>query len=85
MTLLDGITPCENWRDASTLLPIIQRHLQPGSLVYTDEWAAYRQMQRVLGFNHQTVNHSVNYVDPTTGVHAYTTCREQLVCSKGQI
>ena len=35
-------------------------------MVYTDEWAAYRQMQRVMGFNHQTVN---NFVDPITGVH----------------
>ena len=56
-------------RDARTLLTIIRRHVQPGSLVYTDEWAVYRQMQRVLGFNHQTVNHSVNFVDPITGVH----------------
>lgn len=56
-------------RDARTLLPIIQRHVQPGSLVYTDEWAAYRRIQRALGFNHQTVNHSVNFVDPVTGVH----------------
>ena len=56
-------------RNAATLLPIIQRKVQPGSLVYTDQWAAYRRMQRVLGFNHQTVNHSVNFVDPVTGVH----------------
>ena len=51
------------------LVKVIQRNVQPGSLVYTDEWAAYRRMQRVLGFNHQTVNHSVNFVDPVTGVH----------------
>ena len=45
------------------------RHVQPGSLVYTDEWAAYRRIQRALGFNHRTVNHSANFVDPVTGVH----------------
>lgn len=56
-------------RNAARLLPIIQRNVQPGSLVYTDEWAAYRRMQRVLGFNHLTVNHSVNFVDPVTGVY----------------
>ena len=37
------------------LLPISQRNVQPSSLVYTDEWAAYRRIQRALGFNRQTV------------------------------
>lgn len=56
-------------RNAATLLPIIQRKVQPGSVVHTDEWAAYRRMQRALGLHHRTVNHSVNFVDPVTGVH----------------
>ena len=43
--------------------------MQPDSLVYTDEWAAYKQNQRALGFNQQTVNQSLNFVDSVTSVH----------------
>ena len=34
-----------------------------------DEWAAYRKVYEELGFDHETVNHSKNYVNPLTGVH----------------
>ena len=37
--------------------------------IYSDCWAAYRQIQGRLGFEHGTVNHRFNFVDPVTGVH----------------
>ena len=57
-------------RDAATLLPIIQQHVRPGSIVWSDEWAAYRRVQQLPSVaQHSTVNHSIQFVDPTTGVH----------------
>ena len=58
-------------RDAETLLPIIARVVQPGSIVRSDQWRAYSRISE-LGYQHQTVNHSLNFVDPETGVHTQT-------------
>ena len=57
-----------NRRDAATLMPIIHQYIAPGSTVYSDEWRAYSRLQQA-GFTHQTVNHSLHFVDPTTGAH----------------
>ncbi|XP_068696002.1 uncharacterized protein [Montipora foliosa] len=57
-------------RDAATLLPIIQRCLLPGTIVHSDDWAAYN---RLIGLQnvraHEVVVHAHNFVDPRTGVH----------------
>jgi len=53
-------------RDAATLLPIIQRVVEPGTTIWSDEWAAYGQLSS-LGYTHSTVNHSRNIKDPITG------------------
>ena len=55
-------------RDAPTLLPIIQRYVRPGSMIYSDGWAAYNNLGN-LGYGHEQVIHADNFVDPVTGVH----------------
>lgn len=57
-------------RDAATLLPIIQAHVAPGSVIHSDEWRAYSRVGTLPPVaSHRTVNHSLTFVDPTTGVH----------------
>ena len=57
-------------RTAQTLLPIIRRHVRTGTTIYSDQWAAYNRVQQLQPVqSHATVNHSLHFVDPTTGVH----------------
>ena len=46
-------------RTAETLLPIIARHVLPGTRILTDGWAAYNQLPQ-----HEVVNHRLHFVDP---------------------
>ena len=55
-------------RNTATLLPIIQQHVQPGTVVHSDEWAAYSQLSSA-GYTHSSVNYSLHFVDPLTGTH----------------
>ena len=65
-----GIMVMVQRRDAATLLPMIQQHVRPGSIIWSDEWASYQRVQRLPPVaQHSTVNHSIQFVDPTTGVH----------------
>eukprot|EP00731_Ephydatia_muelleri_P021254 Em0013g981a len=56
-------------RDAATLLPLIQQHIRRGSIIYSDEWKAYSRITATTGMSHETVNHSLHFVDPATGAH----------------
>lgn len=52
-------------RRATTLVPIIQRYVAPGSTITTDGWRSYRSLGGT--YIHRVVNHSLNFVDPVTG------------------
>ena len=57
-------------RDARTLLPIIQQHTAPGTVIHNDQWRSYNGVSQLSNVSsHSTVNHSVKFVDSVTGVH----------------
>lgn len=66
-----------NQRNADTLIPIIQRHVAPGSRIYSDSWAAYLQLNEV-GYEHYTVCHKTTFkqsyqcVDTGDIIHCHT-------------
>ena len=54
-------------RDAATLLPKITQWIRPGTEIWSNLLGAYRGLA-AQGFQHRTVNHTFNFVDPATGV-----------------
>lgn len=53
-------------RTAATLLPIVHKHFNIGSTIVSDEWRAYERLSQ-QGFRHETVNHSRNLINLTSG------------------
>ena len=58
-------------RSAATLVPIIEEYILPGTTIYSDEWASYNAIPPAT-FQHLTVNHSLNFINPATQVHTQT-------------
>ena len=58
-------------RTSDTLMAIIRDWIEPGTTVISDSWASYRNLDQ-QGYTHRTVNHSIHFVDPTTGAHTNT-------------
>ena len=58
-------------RSADTLIPIIKKHVLPGTTIISDCWKAYSKLEEE-GFQHQTVNHSKEFINKETGAHTNT-------------
>lgn len=61
------LVPVEE-RSKEHLLAVIQEWVLPGTTIISDCWKSYNCLADE-GFQHLTVNHSQNFVDPDTGAH----------------
>ena len=48
---------------------VVDGHWVFGGIERGDKWSSYNQLTATTGNTHQTVNHSLHFVDPTTGAH----------------
>lgn len=68
------VVPVEN-RNRDTLLAVIKDRIVPGTTVISDCWKAYDCLESEV-FQHLTINHSLNFVDPDTAANTNTiTCQ----------
>ena len=58
-------------RDRHTLTAVINRVLQVNSVIHSDEWRGYTNLPLFVPncVQHDTVNHTYNFVNPITGAH----------------
>ena len=74
-------------RTKNTLMPIIQKYIRTSLTIMSDEWRAYADIG-TSGYTHQTVNHSENFIDPTTGAHTqgiegHWSCTKRMMRKQG--
>ena len=54
-------------RSRETLLDVIGRRIKPGSIIASDQWIVYKNLNELLPemeFKHISLNHSKNFVNP---------------------
>lgn len=50
-------------RRKTTLMPILEKHVDKRAKIFHDDWASYRDLES-YGYDHATVNHSKEFVSP---------------------
>ncbi|CAF0876731.1 unnamed protein product [Brachionus calyciflorus] len=53
-------------RKENTLIPIIKKHVNPQTTIYSDQWKSYFNLTKE-NYHHLTVNHSKQFIDKRTG------------------
>ena len=61
--LLTRVNDPSRW----SLIPIICKHVLPGTTIVSDEWSVYKTLDIMADYCHITVNHSKIFKDPITG------------------
>ena len=56
--------------DKATLIPIIMRECEVGSVIHSDEWPSYGSLTDE-GLQHETKKHQEHFVDSDTGAHTH--------------
>ena len=58
-------------RDRRTLTDVLNRKLSVNSVIHSAEWRSYYNLPQLVPacIQHNTVNHTYNFVDPITGAH----------------
>ena len=56
-------------RSSDTLINIISNVVVPGSIICSDEWAAYASLGRNQNFEHRTVCHKYNFINLADGTY----------------
>ena len=68
----DCFFKCVENRTAETLVKIIKDNIKPGTTIISDCWKAYSSLKDE-GFQHLTVNHSIEFKNEETGACTNTT------------
>lgn len=65
-------------RNRQTLTAAINRALNANSHIHSDEWRGYLRLPQFVPncVQHDTVNHTYNFVDPVTGAHTQVSLRK---------
>ena len=64
------MVPVENC-DSETLFRVMEDKIEPGTIIISDCWRAYNCFSERC-YQHLTVNHSLNFVDPSIKEHTNT-------------
>ena len=79
-----GFMQVVHMQNAATLLPIINNHVAPGTIIQSDEWDAYNRIGSLPNVgSHSTVNHFTD-VRRSINWNSYTACRVVLEALQDQ-